>query len=145
MAAPEHSRARSARAPGAPAEGAAASDRETVSLVVRGRIRVEDGRALCERVRALLEGTGAELVVCDVEAVTDPDVGAVGVLASLELTVRRLGGRLSVRHASRELRELFDLAGLRDVVGLEEELSAADATARGDDEAPPSDARDADP
>jgi hypothetical protein len=56
--------------------------------------------------------------VCDVGAVFDPNLVTVDALARLQLTARRLGHRVRLRHASRELQELLALVGLRDVVPL---------------------------
>lgn len=57
----------------------------TTFLVVSGRIARADIPALCERVRVLLEGSDAELVVCDVGAVVDPDAVTVDALARVQL------------------------------------------------------------
>jgi anti-anti-sigma regulatory factor len=88
----------------------------TVDLVVRGRIGRADGAALCERIRLLLAHGHPAAVVCDVAALTEADLETVEALARLQLTARRLGGEISLRSASVELRELLDLAGLRAVV-----------------------------
>ena len=58
-------------------------------------------------------------IVCDVRAISEPDVGTVDALARLQLTVQRLGGSIEFRGASRDLRELVELAGLREVLLLE--------------------------
>ena len=57
-------------------------------------------------------------VVCDVGGLA-PDLAAVDVLARLQLTARRLGVELCLRHASCELLELIAFAGLRDVLRVE--------------------------
>lgn len=56
-------------------------------------------------------------MVCDVRGVSEASVAAISVLARLQLTARRLGGRVRVRNASPELHDLLALAGLCDVVG----------------------------
>jgi ABC-type transporter Mla MlaB component len=91
------------RPPGAPS---------AIDLVVRGRIGRADGTALCERARVLLDGRDAGLVVCDVGALTDADLATVDALARLQLTARRVGSKVWLRHASSELRELLALVGL---------------------------------
>jgi anti-anti-sigma regulatory factor len=58
-------------------------------------------------------------IICDVEALSCPDLDTVNVLARLALTVRRLGLELRLVHASRELRELLVLMGLFDVLAVE--------------------------
>jgi ABC-type transporter Mla MlaB component len=85
-------------------------------LVVGGPISGTDPSSLCERVRVLLAESGAEVVVCDVGGLVDPDVGTVDTLARMQLTAR--GRRCQVRlcHASSELQELLALVGLADVV-----------------------------
>jgi STAS domain-containing protein len=57
-------------------------------------------------------------VVCDVGGLA-PDIAAVDVLARLQLTARRLGVEIRLRHASSELLELIAFAGLRDVLRVE--------------------------
>jgi hypothetical protein len=58
-----------------------------------------------------------------VAALTDADLATVDDLARLQLIARRLGMTLQLRDASRELRELLDLAGLGDVVRCSDTLS----------------------
>jgi hypothetical protein len=57
-------------------------------------------------------------IVCDVGALA-PDVVTVAILARLQLAARELGVELRLRNVSLELGELVDLAGLRDVLGVE--------------------------
>jgi ABC-type transporter Mla MlaB component len=83
---------------------------------VRGRIGRADGAALCEQVRVLLKERQPAVVVCDVAGLSGADIETVEILARLQLTARRLGGEVSLRRASVELRELLDLAGLRGIV-----------------------------
>jgi ABC-type transporter Mla MlaB component len=87
-------------------------------MVIDGPIARADVRRLCERVRVLLEGTDAELVLCDVDALSDPDLGTVDALARLQLTARRLGRRIRLRGACDELQDLLALSGLNDIVPL---------------------------
>ncbi len=82
-------------------------------FAVGGSISRADVPRLCATLRALLAGSDAELVVCDVRALVDPDASAVDALARLQLTARRLGCRIRLRHASSELRELIAFMGLR--------------------------------
>ena len=53
---------------------------------------------------------------CDVAGLTNVDLATVNDLARLQLIARRLGITLELRDAPDALRELLDLAGLRDVV-----------------------------
>ena len=57
-------------------------------------------------------------LVCDVGALV-PDAAAIDALARLQLHARRLGAEIRLRHASRELQELLDFAGLGDVLRVE--------------------------
>jgi hypothetical protein len=47
------------------------------------------------------------------------DVLTVDALARLQLSARRHGRRLRVRHASDDLHDLIDLVGLREALGVE--------------------------
>jgi ABC-type transporter Mla MlaB component len=87
-------------------------------LVIGDPVTPADVERLCNRLRALLEGNGAPLVICDVGAVGDPDAVTVDALARLQLTARRLGRQIRLRDACDELRDLLALTGLSDVVPL---------------------------
>jgi anti-anti-sigma regulatory factor len=90
----------------------------TIVLEMNGPIARADVAGLCERVRVLLGDSGAELVVCDVSALTDPDLVTVDALARLQLTARRLGSQVRLRHANPALQDLLALVGLNEVVPL---------------------------
>jgi hypothetical protein len=70
---------------------------------------------LCEQVCSLLNKSGADVALCDV-AGADPDAVTVDALARLQLTARRLGREVRLRHASNELLELVAFMGLADVL-----------------------------
>jgi ABC-type transporter Mla MlaB component len=91
---------------------------DPIILVIGGPIARARIPRICERVRVLLEGSHADQVVCDVGGLVDPDAVAVDALARLQLTARRLGRRIGLRHASGELQELLTLMGLGDVLPL---------------------------
>jgi hypothetical protein len=57
-------------------------------------------------------------LLCDVSALTDPDLGDLGALARLQLTARRSGRELRLVGAGERLRELIALAGLADELPL---------------------------
>jgi ABC-type transporter Mla MlaB component len=82
------------------------------TVVIAGPIACADVPGLCERVLALLRSSGADEIVCDVRALGRPDAGTVNALARLQLTARRAGARIRLRHASRELQELLIFVGL---------------------------------
>ncbi len=71
---------------------------------------------LCLRLQVLAASVAADRLVCDVGAIVEPDAVTVDALARLQLTARRSGRELGIRHASRELEELLDLTGLAEVV-----------------------------
>lgn len=69
------------------------------------------------------ERAAPKLVICDVTALTEPDLEMVDALARLELAARRRGARLMLVHAPADLRRLLDLSGLRDAVLVDRPLS----------------------
>jgi ABC-type transporter Mla MlaB component len=87
-------------------------------LVIGGSIAPADVPGLCKRVRILLDASDADLVVCDVSAIVDPDVCTVDALARLQLTARRLGRRMRLHRASTEVQRLVAFAGLADALPL---------------------------
>ena len=88
-------------------------------LTLRGAIVPADVPGLCARVENALRESEANLVVCDVAEVTDPDCATVDALARMQLTARRLGRRAPVAWRCRtSCTTLLALAGLCDVVGL---------------------------
>ena len=92
--------------------------REGTSLEfdVSGRIARADIPALCAQVSAMLEGDDAGRLVCHVAAIRVPDAVTVDALARIQLTALRHGRRITLRDASRELRELLELIGLGNVI-----------------------------
>jgi hypothetical protein len=75
-----------------------------------------DVTAACERLHALACGGNVE-VACDVSELA-AELAAVEALARLSLVARRLGCPLKVRRASPELRDLVELCGLTDALGV---------------------------
>lgn len=82
-------------------------------LVMAGPVTRDAVAGLCDDVRALLESTGAAVVVVDVAGLGPPGLGAVELLARLELAARRAGGRIRLREPDPALGALLDLVGLR--------------------------------
>jgi hypothetical protein len=78
---------------------------------------IGDVPGLCERLRAVIGACDAEVVVCDVGALP-ADARTMEALARLQLTARRLGRRIRVQRASRELEQLLAFAGLTDVLAV---------------------------
>lgn len=83
-----------------------------VVLVVPGPVTQDAVAGLCARTRALLAGGTARTVVCDVAGIGPPGLAAVDLLARLELTARRAGGRIRLRDPDPALRSLLRLVGL---------------------------------
>ncbi|MFF5843562.1 STAS domain-containing protein [Streptomyces massasporeus] len=82
-------------------------------LVLPGPVTRDEVRGLSDDVRALLHGSGARVVVCDVAGLGPPGLAAVDLLARLQLAARRAGGRIRLRDPDPALRALLDLVGLR--------------------------------
>jgi len=74
---------------------------------------------VCERLRALVGASDADLVVCDVSAL-DADLVAVETLARLRLTARRLGCGLRLRGSSRALEQLLAFCGLCEILPVDD-------------------------
>jgi hypothetical protein len=70
---------------------------------------------LCAGVADLLDD-GYELVVCDVGDFERPDLLALDAVARMQLTARRVGCSIVLRHANQALADLIGLAGLDDVI-----------------------------
>ena len=94
-------------------------DSATIDLVVEGPFDRAEIDAFCDRLRGALENSGADVAVFDVGVLGDPGVGTVDALARAQLTARRLGCRITLRHTGGRLRELLELVGLRDVLPVE--------------------------
>jgi ABC-type transporter Mla MlaB component len=93
----------------------AASVPQTIAFVIRGPIARSDLRGLCERVCALLESSGADIVLCEVHGV-EPDAVTGDALARLQLAAHRRGCQVRLCGASSELLDLLVFMGLRDVL-----------------------------
>jgi len=104
------SRTSRARAPRRPQE------EDTIEVVLRGRFAPADIPGLWGRLLPVLGGTEAPVVVCDVTAMIDPDAATIDALARLQLTARRYGCCIRLRHAGGRLQGLLSLMGLAEVV-----------------------------
>ncbi|MFD0394580.1 STAS domain-containing protein [Streptomyces nogalater] len=81
-----------------------------VVLVLTGPVRRDEVAGWCAAVREALAGGGGGVVVCDVGGLGPPGLAAVDLLARLELTARRAGGRIRLRDADPALVALLGLA-----------------------------------
>jgi hypothetical protein len=100
-----------------PAPATPETDRAVV--VMAGPLEPATLAALCAEVERLLVDGDVQVVVCDVERHPDADLRVVETLARLALTARRLGRRIRVRHASRDVQAFLAFAGLADVLPCE--------------------------
>jgi ABC-type transporter Mla MlaB component len=91
------------------------SHRSNAALVI-APVTGEDLRALCARAECRLRAGEPRLVVCDLRALLDADVGSVEAIARLRLVARRRGGEVRVRRTPDEVRELIDLMGLSEIL-----------------------------
>jgi ABC-type transporter Mla MlaB component len=90
----------------------------TIVLRICGRIGRADVQGICDHLGAVLAGSNADHVVCDVVELIDADIVAIEALARLTLTAQRRGCRVHLRGTSRTLQELLAFAGLFDVVPI---------------------------
>ena len=86
------------------------------SVVVRVRETTTSARTLlCAQVRRLLVRPDVDVVTCDVTGVA-PNLTAIDALARLQLTARRLGGRIRLRGTTPDIAQLIDFAGVDEVL-----------------------------
>jgi ABC-type transporter Mla MlaB component len=90
----------------------------TITFAIWGPIERDDLPGLCDRVCALLEGSGASVAHCDVTGVV-ADAVTVDALARLQLAARRNQCVIHLRGASDRLRDLVAFMGLADVLTSE--------------------------
>jgi anti-anti-sigma factor len=92
-------------------------DGHTVTVDVRGQVVVEsgDGRALCGRVRALVE-QGYKLVLLNVADLARVDSVMLGVLVQAYSSAARAGGALKLQNAAQQLQELLAVTKLDRVI-----------------------------
>ena len=93
----------------------AATAPRTIAFAIGGPIARADLPGLCDRVCALLAGSGPDVVLCDVAGIA-PDAVTVDALARLQLAAGRYGCEVRLCNASEGLLELLAFMGLRDVL-----------------------------
>lgn len=99
-----------------------AAPQETIVWSIGGRLQRAHIPRLCGEFSSLLETSDAQVVVCDVGGLIDPDLVAVDAVARLQLAARRRGASVTLLRASNELRELLEFIGLENVVRYRETL-----------------------
>ncbi|MFG3260977.1 MULTISPECIES: STAS domain-containing protein [Streptomyces] len=107
-------------------------------LTLAGPLARSQVAGFCDDLRGLLKGAAGGLVVCEVAGLGVPGLTAVDLLARLQLTARRSGGRIRLRAPDPALLALLDLVGLRFEVegnpeqrepplGVQEEVESGEA------------------
>jgi hypothetical protein len=104
---------------GGPAPHPLDSDVDSV-VVLDARACDAAATAWCEGVRALLLGGDAAIVTCDVARISGPAADVVDTLARLQLTALRCGGEIRLVRAGPSLLALLELAGLADVLPVDD-------------------------
>ena len=94
------------------------SGSQEVAFAISGPITRDDLPGLCDRVCALLGGSGS-VVRCDVAGV-EPDAVTVDAVARLQLAARRRGCEVRLHNASAALLELVELMGLTNVLAAKD-------------------------
>ncbi|WP_078857319.1 STAS domain-containing protein [Streptomyces sp. NBRC 109706] len=92
-----------------------------VVFVVRGPVRGADVPGLCDRLAAVVRASGALRVTVDASALGGVGPEAVGALARLRLTAKRLGCGVRFVGVDERLVGLLGWLGLGQVVGEPEE------------------------
>ena len=82
-------------------------------VTLRGGIRRDDLPAFFARARALVEAWCLGVIVCDVEALTEPDLEALNGLARMQHFVRSHGKEMRLRSTGNELAHLLDFTGFQ--------------------------------
>jgi ABC-type transporter Mla MlaB component len=93
----------------------ATSPPRSITFAIWGPIARDDMPGLCDRVCALLAGSGASVALCHVAGIA-ADAVTVDALARLQLAARRHRCVIRLRGASDELRDLVAFMGLDDVL-----------------------------
>jgi ABC-type transporter Mla MlaB component len=88
----------------------------TTVFTIHGPIARSDLPGLCARACKLFERTGADVALCDVDELVDPDLVSIAALARLQLGAQRAGYAIRLRQASYELHDLLAFVGLEGVV-----------------------------
>jgi ABC-type transporter Mla MlaB component len=89
---------------------------DAIDVLVGGPLTPADVPALWRRARSLAEICGADVIVCDVAELLDPDAVTVDALARLQLAARRSGRRIRLRNACHDLCDLLRLMGLSEAL-----------------------------
>ncbi len=94
----------------------------TIVWTIGGRLERAHIPTLCREFSALLGSSRAQVVVCDVGGLIDPDCVAIDAVARLQLAARRRGATVTLLRASNELKELLEFIGLENVIRQYETL-----------------------
>lgn len=76
---------------------------------------------LCDQVSFLVLTCDVDVVTCDLRAVVEPDATAIEALAKMQLTAKRLGRTIRLRHPCSFLKALLTLTGLASTLPIVDE------------------------
>jgi STAS domain len=93
----------------------------TCILVIDRPVGSADVADLCDRLRVLVAGSEAEIVVCDARGLA-ANLTSIDALVRLRLSARRLGRQFRVHRVSPELSDLIAFCGVADVMRVVGEL-----------------------
>ena len=88
----------------------------TTVFTIRGPLGPMDVHGLCARLCASLVSAPAEVALCDVDELVEPDLLTIDALARLQLAARRMGSTVRLRAVPRDLHALLVCVGLDDVI-----------------------------
>jgi ABC-type transporter Mla MlaB component len=94
----------------------AMTESASVVLTIDATVTSADVAALSWLLVELLRTVPGAQALCDVAAVTQPDLETVNALARLQMRARAIGAPIRLCNASGRLRELVELAGLGTVL-----------------------------
>src|SRR6266542_78631 len=88
----------------------------TTVFTIHGPVARTDLPGLCARACRVFERSGADVALCDVDELVEPDLVAIAALARLQLGARQAGCGIWLRRAPHELHDLLAFVGLDGVV-----------------------------
>jgi anti-anti-sigma regulatory factor len=84
----------------------------TAVFPIAGSLTSEVIPALCQQLTSLMKCTSAKVIVCDLAELESFNLATIDALAQLQLTARRHGREIQLRHLPQRLKALIKLCGL---------------------------------